>query len=139
LKQTNLDDVFPTGFHICCPPGSSLKDVSTHKTVYVAGPYSHGDVAVNVREAIQAADRLLIYGFYPYVPHLTHFWHLVFPRPYQEWLELDKVWLKKCDAVLLLPGKSPGAEKEVDLAKEYNIPVFESIGELLEWRDDDQD
>ena len=47
------------------------------KTVYVAGPYTLGDVAVNVHEAIHVADLLLGLGFIPYVPQLTHFWHLM--------------------------------------------------------------
>lgn len=41
--------------------------------VYVAGPYTNGDVAVNVRTAYEAADRLADLGFAPFVPHSTHF------------------------------------------------------------------
>jgi hypothetical protein len=46
--------------------------------IYVAGPYTKGDVAVNVRNAFEAANRLADVGFAPFVPHATHFWHMLF-------------------------------------------------------------
>lgn len=81
--------------------------------IYVAGPYTQGDVAVNVRNALHAASMLADAGFIPYVPHLSHFWHLVFPRPYEEWLKFDLIWLAQCDACLRLDGPSNGADGEV--------------------------
>ena len=93
----------------------------------VAGPYTRGDVAVNVRNAILAADRLADMGFAPFVPHLTHFWHLVSPRDYEFWLRLDLQFLPHCDAVFRLPGESNGADKEVELAVKLGIPVFDDI------------
>jgi hypothetical protein len=98
--------------------------------VYVAGPYTQGDVAVNVRAAILAADRLMGLGFAPFVPHLTHFWHLVAPRPYEDWLDLDNQFLPHCDALLRLPGVSAGAEREVALAESLGIPVFHNLKKL---------
>lgn len=99
--------------------------------VYVAGPYSKGDVAVNVRTAVLAADTLLQVGLTPFVPHLTHFWHLLTPHDYEEWLTYDAMWLRKCDAVLRLPGESGGADRETALAGELGIPVFTSMQALL--------
>lgn len=99
--------------------------------IYVAGPYSQGDVAINVRKAYEAADRLASLGFAPFVPHSTHFWHMLFPRPYDFWLELDNQFLPLCEGVLRLPGLSRGADKEVNLAKTLNIPVFTDIGDLV--------
>jgi nucleoside 2-deoxyribosyltransferase len=101
------------------------------KRVYVAGPYSRGDVAANVRRAYEAAATLADGGFAPFVPHHTYFWHLLFPRPYEEWLKLDLAFLACCDAVLRLPGDSPGADVEVREATTLGIPVFEQIRELL--------
>jgi hypothetical protein len=98
--------------------------------VYVAGPYTTGDVAVNVRKAYKAANRLADLGFAPFVPHATHFWHMLFPRPYEFWLDLDNEFLPCCAAVLRLPGKSTGADKEVALAQKLRIPVFTRIDEL---------
>lgn len=101
------------------------------KRVYVAGPYSKGDVALNVRNAYEAANRLADSGVAPFVPHHTHFWHLLFPRAYEEWLKLDLAFLTCCDAVLCLPGESRGATAEVREAQTRGIPVFENLDELL--------
>jgi hypothetical protein len=99
--------------------------------VYVAGPYSGGDTAVNVRTAIIAANQLRDRRFAPFVPHLTHFWHLVCPRDYEDWLDLDNQFLPCCDCVLRLPGESSGADKEVELARSLGLPVYKSICDLL--------
>jgi hypothetical protein len=100
--------------------------------VYVAGPYTKGDVAVNVKNAIEAADKLAQLGFAPYVPHLVHLWHMMYPQSYDFWCRLDNEFVVLCDAVLLLPGESAGAEAEVALAERSCIPVFKSIQELLD-------
>ena len=101
------------------------------KRVYVAGPYSTGDVAVNVRNAYAAASRLADAGLAPFVPHHTHFWHLLFPRTYQEWLSLDLAFLRCCDALLRLPGESFGADTEVREARSLSIPVFDDLDTLV--------
>ena len=100
--------------------------------VYVAGPYTKGDVAVNVRNAYEAANKLANLGFAPFVPHATHFWHMMFPRPYAFWLDLDNQFLPFCEALLRLPGESSGADKEVELAKRLGIPVFSEIHQIDE-------
>jgi hypothetical protein len=96
--------------------------------VYVAGPYTKGDVAVNVRNAFAAAEELAGHGFYPFVPHYSHFWHMFFPHPYPFWMDMDREWLLVCDAVLRIPGESSGADDEVDLARVRRIPVFTAKG-----------
>ena len=100
------------------------------RTVFVSGPYTFPDPAVNVRNAILAADHLMTLGFAPYVPHLTHFQHMLAPRPYEDWIALDLEWVSRSDCLLRLPGESPGADREVAYAKERGIPVFESIDVL---------
>lgn len=99
--------------------------------VYIASPYTLGDVAVNVKRQIDVADELMNNGFTPFVPLLSHFQHMVHPRPYNDWLINGMEWVKSCDCVLRLDGKSPGADKEVALANEIGIPVYHSIAELL--------
>lgn len=94
------------------------------KKVYIAGPYTKGDVAMNVRAAIWAGDLLAGAGYAPFIPHLTHFWHLVCPRVWEFWLEQDLAWLEVCDCVLRLPGESAGADLEVKRAEELGIPVY---------------
>ena len=100
------------------------------KTVYVAGPYSKGDVALNVRYALEVAEALIDKGFTPYIPHLTHFWHLVFPHDIEFWYAYDLEWLAKCDALLRLTGESIGADKEVRFAQDHGIPVFHYYKDL---------
>ena len=97
------------------------------KKVYIAGPYTKGDVAENVKNAFHAADQLADAGFAPFVPHYTHFWHMMFPRPHKFWMNLDKEFLYVCDALLRLPGESYGADEEVKLAKRKSIPIFDNI------------
>jgi hypothetical protein len=98
--------------------------------VYVAGPYTKGDVAQNVRNAFKAANELADLGYAPFVPHSTHFWHMLFPRPYEFWLDLDNQFLPMCEAILRLPGESNGADLEVALGLSKDIPVFYGISEL---------
>lgn len=98
--------------------------------IYVAGPYTIGDVAVNVRNAFELANKLADLGYAPFVPHYSHFWHMMFPRPYEFWLELDNQFLPHCDALIRLPGESSGSDKEEKLAKSLNIPVFYNIEDL---------
>ena len=98
--------------------------------VYIASPYTLGDVAVNVKIQIDAANKLMNKGFAPFAPLYSHFQHMVHPRPYQDWINIDLEWLKVCDCVLRLDGESSGADGEVNLAKELNIPVYYSLDEL---------
>jgi hypothetical protein len=98
--------------------------------VYIASPYTKGDVALNVKRQMECANQLMDLGFAPFVPLYTHFQHMAYPRPYKEWLEFDKIWVLTCDCLLRLDGESTGADLEVELAKENNIPVFYDISEL---------
>ncbi|KKL57921.1 hypothetical protein LCGC14_2230570 [marine sediment metagenome] len=100
------------------------------KHIFIAGPYA-GDQAVNVRDVLRAADHLLEIGYVPYAPHLTHFWDFAFPHNRHVWLTYHANWLRRCDALLRLPGQSEGADEEVDLATTLDIPVFITIGALV--------
>ena len=100
--------------------------------VYIASPYTLGDVAVNVKTQMDMADKLIDYGFAPFVPLYSHFQHMAHPRPYQDWILLDNVWVLACDCVLRLPGESKGADDETQLALENGIPVFESIAQIID-------
>jgi hypothetical protein len=102
------------------------------KRIYVASPYSHGNQLDNVRRQIDAGEELINAGFYPYLPLLSHYQDIVFPHDYETWMRLTGAWLSVCNALLRLPGESPGADREVALAKELGIPVFYSVGELVE-------
>ncbi len=100
-------------------------------TVFISGPCTRGDTAVNIRLAVDVADELLWKGFFPFVPHLSHFWHLIYPHGYETWMALCLAWVAKSDAVLRLPGVSPGADREVAEATRLGIPVFTTVDELV--------
>lgn len=98
--------------------------------VYIASPYTLGDVAVNVKDQIDCADELMNMGFVPFVPLLSHFQHMIHPRVYTDWIDIDMEWIPSCDCILRLPGESSGADGEVKEAEKLGIPVFYSVGEL---------
>ena len=99
--------------------------------VFVAGPYTEGDIVINVRNAIDVGQCLLGAGHVPFVPHLYHFWHLLFPGPYTQWTRLSLEWLDVCDVLIRLPGDSPGADVEELHAAKRNILIFHSLAEFF--------
>jgi len=98
--------------------------------VYIASPYTKGDIAVNVKRQLDAADKLIELGYAPFAPLYSHFQHMAHPRPYNDWLRLDFEWITVCDCLLRLNGESDGADQEVALAAKLGIPVVYSINEL---------
>jgi hypothetical protein len=101
------------------------------RCVYVAGPLTGGDMLDNVRNAVEAGDRLVKSGFAPLVPHLCVLAHWICPRPYESWMAQDLAWVGNADAVLRLPGESSGADREVAHARKNGIPVFDSVEALV--------
>jgi hypothetical protein len=105
--------------------------------IYIAGPYTARTAKnrlANVNLAIDAGIALFLKGHFPYIPHLTHF---VDTRALQtrkalrweDYLRWDLVWLRECDALLLL-GHSRGADLELREAKRLRKSVFLSIDEI---------
>lgn len=90
-----------------------------------------GDAAINVKTQIDMADKLMDKRFVPFTPLMSHFQHMVHPRDYEDWIELDKIWIFDCDCILRLPCESSGADGEVELGNNLNIPIFYSIEELV--------
>ena len=98
--------------------------------IYIASPYTLGDVAVNVKRQIDAFNELMDKGHTPFAPLLAHFVHLVHPKSYEQWMQWDLEWLSQCDVVLRLEGESSGADREVQRAKELGIRVVYSIDQI---------
>jgi hypothetical protein len=99
--------------------------------VYVAGPYTKPDPCENTNRAVMIGNQLYDLGYIPFIPHLTHFWHTMTPRPYEDWMALDMAWLEVSNIVYRFSGESSGADREVARANELGIPVVYSIEELL--------
>ena len=92
--------------------------------VYIAGPLSQGDQLLNIRNAIQAADKVLELGHTPFCPHMNYTWHLICPHDTATWYDWDLCWLELCDILIRLPGDSWGSDQEVKFAQARGIPVF---------------
>lgn len=102
------------------------------KRVYISGPISgSGDIITNVCDGLAVARILITLGFSPFCPHLSHFLDRDRKIAHNVWLECDLSWVEVSDAILRLPGASPGADEEVEFAKKNNIPVFTDIDDLL--------
>jgi hypothetical protein len=113
--------------------------------VYIAGPISRGDLRANVRQACEAGIRLIKAGVPVHVPHLTCFMGQVYegsgaipevlPRGtvIDDWYGMSLVEVRRCDAVLRLPGESRGADMEVEEMVSLGRPVFTSIEDVVEW------
>lgn len=98
--------------------------------VYVAGPLS-SDMAMGTHNAVKAAATIFDRGHFPFVPHILILWQLVSPQTYEEAMRMCFAWLRKCDALVRLPGHSSGSDREVQLATEIGIPVFFGMEELM--------
>lgn len=96
--------------------------------IYIACPYTKGDVAVNVKKSIDAAGELFDLGFNVFNPlSMSHFQHMMHPKNYNHWMKVDYDWIGSCDAILRLPGLSEGADMETEYAEKRGIPVFTDI------------
>lgn len=119
------------------------------KVIYVAGAISKGGIHGNVRRAFEAGLALLRAGLSPLVPHGTVFWGLrresdgyadgyapeVLPGgvPYADWMRLSIDLVRRCDAVLRLPGESEGADAECAEAGRRGIPVLLTVADVVAW------
>ena len=101
--------------------------------VYISSPYTLGDAAVNVKRQMDMADMLMNLNFIPFAPLYFHFQQMMHPRSYDHWIEVDKIWVSRCDCVLRLSGISKGADIEVEKAIELGIPVFYNVDDLVDY------
>jgi hypothetical protein len=103
----------------------------TRPLVYIASPYTIGDVAENVARSMRTWNELWVNGFVPYDPLWSHFQQIYMPINWADWLEYDLHIIARCDALLRLDGESKGADCEVRFAKDRGIPVYYAIDDLL--------
>jgi len=111
------------------------------KRVYVAGPYSADnvlDVLRNIGRGEKMCALLFKLGFAPFCP-----WHdknYVWDNPecdftVEQFYNYSMKWLEVSDAVFLMQGwqESEGSCEEMKRAHELDIPVFETLTELIAW------
>ena len=92
--------------------------------VYVAGPISQGDVFENVTKAIRVGKKMVKDGLAPYVPHFDSYMFAGSDISWNAYLEWDFEWASLAEAVYRLEGPSEGADREVGMAMQQDIPVF---------------
>lgn len=100
--------------------------------IYIAGPYSGAEPLDNVINAINAAETIAKAGYTPYVPHLNHYWDVFHKHNYEFWMDQGSNFLSFCDALVRLPGESPGADREVEEAKALGLHIYMGVDALLE-------
>jgi hypothetical protein len=104
--------------------------------IYVAHPIGPNDAdrPARIDAALAVGAQLLAAGFAPFVPGL---WCAACNAEglatYEEWMRYDFAFLDVCDALLRIPGHSPGADREVARAVARGMRVYTSVAELLAW------
>jgi hypothetical protein len=115
------------------------------KVVYIAGPFrcpslacpgqqDHFGIHQNVTRAMALALEVWRLGAVALCPHGNTFC-LQHSAPDSVWLEGDMELMRRCDAVLMVPGwsDSRGAIAERLHARERGMPVFETLSECAAW------
>lgn len=103
------------------------------KVVYIAGPFrapTQWGIAENVRAAERWGKVVGEMGAMPMIPHAnTAHFHGLMTEEF--WIEGTKELLRRCDAILMIPGweKSTGARGEKAEAERLGLPVFVAIEE----------
>jgi hypothetical protein len=95
--------------------------------IYIASPYTNGDLNYNVQRQLEAKLNLIELGVMPIDPiPASHLFHEEFCQlSYRTWINYTAELESRCNGLLRLPGKSAGADGEVSLAiNDFNIPVF---------------
>jgi len=107
------------------------------KLVYVAGPFrapNSWEIEQNIRRAETLALEVWRAGFAALCPHCnTRFFQGAADD--KIWLEGDLEMLRRCDAMILVPGwgKSSGTRAEITEAERLEIPVFQSLIKMKEF------
>jgi hypothetical protein len=74
-------------------------------------------------------------GHHAFIPHLTHFFDVFVEEttgmrlPGETYMQWDFAILRRCDALLYL-APSPGADRELALARELSLPVYLSVDDI---------
>lgn len=95
----------------------------TRPLVYIAGPIT-GDPWGCVRRAVRWSSICQNNGCDAYLPQLSVLQEMIEPQLYEYWINLGLNMLSRCDGLIRLSGDSPGADREVEYAKELGLPII---------------
>ena len=107
------------------------------KRVYVAGKYNADNVEKvlnNIKRGTQVCVELLKKGYIPFCPWLDYNFHWFGDLTIDDYYRYSMGWLEVSDCIYVLRGSdlSVGTQKEIERAKELNIPVLYEGKDLLE-------
>ena len=109
-----------------------LKQINRHNWDYIILQSGNARVAFpSTQPELYPTYELLKAGHSPYVPHLCLFWHFLSPLGYEDIMRVDMEFVVVCEALIRLPGISPGADREVRVAQQHGIPFFYSVATFL--------
>lgn len=102
--------------------------------IYLAAPYSHKDKNIMIKrfwEINAVAARFMAAGLYVFSP-ISHTHPIAeagtLPRGWEFWEGYDRVMISRCNNlhVLMLDGwkESTGVTAEIEIAKEFGMPVY---------------
>ncbi len=99
------------------------------KRVYVAGKYSSDNimgVLDNIKRGTQVCVDLLKKGYIPFCPFLDFNFHWFGDLTLEDYYRYSLGWLEVSDCVYVLKNSenSKGTQKEIERARELNIPVL---------------
>lgn len=105
------------------------------KKVYIAGKLNDMsvDYLKNVHKMMTTAEEVRKEGYSVFVPCIDLLMGIKFGyEDYHDYFDNSQPWLECADAIFLTPGweTSKGTKREIERAKSYNIPVFDSLEEM---------
>lgn len=92
--------------------------------LYLACPISAGDRSWNFYQSCRAQELLMRAGYAVFAPGLSLLHPNAWNISHKTWLDSDLVWVEAADLLVRLPGRSIGADMEVNHAKQHGIPVW---------------
>lgn len=106
--------------------------------IYIAGKLNAMavDYIKNVSNMMETAEevRKETEGYGVFVPAIDMLLGIKFGyESYDDYFDNGQFWLQAADAVFLVPGweTSKGTAREIETAKQLNMPVFEDILEMI--------
>jgi hypothetical protein len=99
--------------------------------IYIASPYTQGDVALNTRFQMRVFDELMTEGVViPFAPLVgSHFQHLAFPRQYSDWVNYDLDLIRRgifdaCIRLNVTDERMPGYSQEASNGADGEVSEF---------------